>query len=229
MNMRKKALIIDLIRQDLINYNLMHTLHEMECGEVDPENHRLELSRIIFEMMNVEHLRSVETILDHYTNMLEKMQSITATHCSDKITALATEIYLYLNDERKNYSRNAVKNLKRLKSKFEILHPYLKWSVGNYSVLDPDPMEGYALYFKMRHCAYPRRFIALLFDPFRNNHRLQIFHYGFERGEESWEMIMRPTKDLTNDVPFKFKEIKMHIKDMDDEFSAINSPEDRSE
>jgi len=88
-----KTIITDLIRQDLINYSMIHSLGNIQ---INAEDYLLDIGRIVFEIMDIESREDVETIFEQYSKMSEQVLSMQVSQSSADIKRLAGEIYGYL-------------------------------------------------------------------------------------------------------------------------------------
>jgi hypothetical protein len=96
--MKKKSTIIDLIKQDLIHSKLIYGLDEMM---LNTRMYKLELRRIIFELMELEDHKSISAITHHYASLSTKMKRVEVENWDDEIDKLAAGIYNYLMNMKK--------------------------------------------------------------------------------------------------------------------------------
>jgi hypothetical protein len=96
--MKKRAVIIDLIKQDLIHSKLIYGLDEMQ---LNTRMYKLELRRIIFEMMELEDHKSISQITHHYASLSTKMKRIQIEDWDEEVDKLAAGIYNYLMNMKK--------------------------------------------------------------------------------------------------------------------------------
>ena len=63
-----ETIIINLIKQDLINWKMIHSLQKVQ---VRADDYQLDISSIIFEMMNLENREDVDEL---FVNFLSKIK-----------------------------------------------------------------------------------------------------------------------------------------------------------
>lgn len=88
-----KTIVINLIKQDLINWKMINSLQKMQ---VRADNYQLDIGQIIFEMMNLENRKDVDEIFEKYVEMSKPILKISAHQSNRKIDLLASKIYDYL-------------------------------------------------------------------------------------------------------------------------------------
>jgi len=96
--MKKKATIIDLIKQDLIHTKLIYGLDEVG---LNAKMYTLELRRIIFELMELEDHKSISAINYHYASLSTKMKRVEIETLKEETEKLAAGIYNYLINMKK--------------------------------------------------------------------------------------------------------------------------------
>jgi len=88
-----KAVMIDLIKQDLINYKLIDSLRDIQ---INAEDYTLDIGRIVFEIMDVEEREDVDEIFEKYIEMSKPILVMYAVQSNKEIDVLAAKIYDYL-------------------------------------------------------------------------------------------------------------------------------------
>lgn len=85
-----KAIIINLIKQDLINWKMINLLQKMQ---ILADDYQLDIGTIIFEIMDLE---DVEEIFEKYVEMSKPILKLSTNQSNKKIDVLAAKIYDYL-------------------------------------------------------------------------------------------------------------------------------------
>ena len=88
-----KAIVTNLIKQDLINWKMIRLLQSME---VRADDYQLDIGSIIFEMMNLENRKDTDEIFEKYMEMSKPILKTKASQSNQKINLLASKIYVYL-------------------------------------------------------------------------------------------------------------------------------------
>ncbi len=96
--MKKRAVIVDLIKQDLIHSKLIYGLDELR---LNTKIYAIELRRIIFEMMELEDHKDISKIAYHYASLSTKMKCVQIETLEEETDELATGIYSYLMNMKK--------------------------------------------------------------------------------------------------------------------------------
>lgn len=95
--MRKKAFIVSLITDDLINQKLVNCFREMG---IDAENYQLDLGNSVFYLMGIKRTTE-DTYFNQYMKLAEATKSISFEANREPFKKLALEIYNYLNTLKK--------------------------------------------------------------------------------------------------------------------------------
>lgn len=61
-----RAILTNLIKQDLINWKMIHSLQNMQ---VRADDYQLDIGSIIFEMMDLEDRKNVDEIFEKYMEL----------------------------------------------------------------------------------------------------------------------------------------------------------------
>lgn len=88
-----ESIIINLIKQDLINWKMIHSLQK---AQVRADDYQLDIGSIIFEMMHLEDRKDVDEIFEKYVEMSKPILKLSASLSNRKIDLLASKIYDYL-------------------------------------------------------------------------------------------------------------------------------------
>ncbi len=88
-----KIIIINLIKQDLINWKMINSLQKMQ---VRADDYQLNIDSVIFEIMDLDNRENVDEIFEKYVEMSKPMLKLTIGQSNRKIDALAVKIYDYL-------------------------------------------------------------------------------------------------------------------------------------
>lgn len=89
---RRRKLILDLIKQDLIYYRWTRLLHSAEL--VLSDAYTMNIDQVIFDELELEKHRDIDGIYDGYMKLLDKVTEV--ENPGDALTELAEEIYGYL-------------------------------------------------------------------------------------------------------------------------------------
>lgn len=92
----KRHIVIDLIKQDLINCKLIKSFDQLE---INAENYLLDILESILEIMELEEHKHIDRIFNDYLKMSQRAMSL-ATR-DPEINELAAEIYEYLRNMKK--------------------------------------------------------------------------------------------------------------------------------
>ena len=92
-----KVIITNLIKQDLINWKMIYLLQKMQ---IRAEDYQLDISSIIFEMMDLNNLENVDEIFDKYVEMSKPILNTKASQSNRRIDLLASKIYDFLEQFR---------------------------------------------------------------------------------------------------------------------------------
>jgi hypothetical protein len=90
----KQALILALIKDDLINTKLVNAL--IAIG-IDASNYNLHLCETIFELMELEESIENDPIVEHYLDLTSLSRNIDFVKEPKSLNKLAEKIYRYLN------------------------------------------------------------------------------------------------------------------------------------
>ncbi|WP_343635205.1 hypothetical protein [Fluviicola sp.] len=88
-----KTIIINLIKQDLINWKMIYSLQKMQ---IRADDYQLDIGPIIFEMMDLENRNDASEIFDKYVEMSKPILKTKANQSNRRIDLLASKIYNYL-------------------------------------------------------------------------------------------------------------------------------------
>lgn len=88
-----ETIIINLIKQDLINWKMIHSLQKVQ---VRADDYQLDIGSIIFEMMDLENRKDVDEIFEKYVEMSRPVLKLIVGQSNRKIDVLASKIYDYL-------------------------------------------------------------------------------------------------------------------------------------
>ena len=88
-----ETIIINLIKQDLINWKMINMLQNMQ---VRADDYQLDIGSIIFEMMDLENRKDVDEIFEKYVELSKPILKLSASQSNRKIDVLAFKIYIYL-------------------------------------------------------------------------------------------------------------------------------------
>jgi hypothetical protein len=88
-----KNIIINLIKQDLINWRMIYLLQKMQ---IRADDYQLDIGPIIFEMMDLENRNDANEIFDKYVEMSKSILNTKASQSNRRIDLLASKIYDYL-------------------------------------------------------------------------------------------------------------------------------------
>lgn len=90
-----ESIIINLIKQDLINWKMIHSLQKLQ---VRADDYQLDISSIIFEMMNLNDREDVDELFEKYVELSKPILKLSASQSNRKIDGLASKIYDYLEE-----------------------------------------------------------------------------------------------------------------------------------
>ena len=90
-----KNIIINLIKQDLVNWKMINALQKMQ---VHADDYQLDIGSIIFEIMNLENRGDVDEIFEKYVELSKPILKLSASQSNRKIDILASKIYDYLEE-----------------------------------------------------------------------------------------------------------------------------------
>lgn len=88
-----KAIIINLIKQDLINWKMINLLQKMQ---IRADDYQLDIGYIIFEIMDLNNRKDGDELFDKYVEMSRPILKVTTNQSNRKIDLLASKIYDYL-------------------------------------------------------------------------------------------------------------------------------------
>ncbi len=88
-----KVIVINLIKQDLVNWKMINLLQKMQ---IRADDYQLDIGSIIFEMMGLENHKDVDEIFEKYVEMSRPILKLIVGQSNRKIDALAAKIYDYL-------------------------------------------------------------------------------------------------------------------------------------
>ncbi|WP_343634740.1 hypothetical protein [Fluviicola sp.] len=88
-----ETIIINLIKQDLINWKMIHSLQKVQ---VRADDYQLDISSIIFEIMDLENRKDVDEIFEKYMELSKPVLKLYSSLSNRKIDLLASKIYDYL-------------------------------------------------------------------------------------------------------------------------------------
>ncbi len=92
-----ESIIINLIKQDLINWKMINLLQNMQ---VRADDYQLDISSIIFEMMNLDNRENIDEIFEKYVELSKPVLKLSVNLSNRKIDLLASKIYDYLEGIR---------------------------------------------------------------------------------------------------------------------------------
>ena len=90
-----ETIIINLIKQDLINWKMINLFQKMQ---VRADDYQLDISSIIFEIMDLENRKDVDEIFEKYMELSKPVLRLSASLSNRKIDVLASKIYDYLEE-----------------------------------------------------------------------------------------------------------------------------------
>ena len=82
-----------MIKQDLINWKMIHLLQKMQ---IRADDYQLDIGSIIFEIMDLNNRENVDEIFEKYVEMSRPMLKLIVEQSNRKIDVLADKIYDYL-------------------------------------------------------------------------------------------------------------------------------------
>ena len=88
-----ETIIINLIKQDLVNWKMIHSLQKVQ---VRADDYQLDIGSVIFEMMNLNDREDVDEIFEKYVEMSKPILKLSVSLSNPKIDVLASKIYDYL-------------------------------------------------------------------------------------------------------------------------------------
>lgn|GEM_PF-860448 len=88
-----QQLILSLIKDDLINFQLVHGLNALG---LHADKYTLHLSETIFRLIGFEDNERSEDVYAHYLQLTKKAYFVDITESNEKLNDLALEIYLFL-------------------------------------------------------------------------------------------------------------------------------------
>lgn len=94
-----RAIVTNLIKQDLINWKMINSLQKMQ---VRADDYQLDIGLIIFEMMDLENRKDVDELFEKYIEMSKPILKLSASQSNRKIDLLAAKIYDYLESVADN-------------------------------------------------------------------------------------------------------------------------------
>ena len=71
-------------------------IHSLQKVQVRADDYQLDISSIIFEIMDLENRKDVDEIFEKYVEMSKPILKLSANQSSQKIDVLASKIYDYL-------------------------------------------------------------------------------------------------------------------------------------
>ena len=88
-----KVIVVNMIKQDLINWKMIHLLQKMQ---IRADDYQLDIGSIIFEIMDLNNRENVDEIFEKYVEMSRPMLKLIVEQSNRKIDVLADKIYDYL-------------------------------------------------------------------------------------------------------------------------------------
>ncbi|MGV3611698.1 MAG: hypothetical protein ACO1N0_12150 [Fluviicola sp.] len=88
-----RAIVTNLIKQDLINWKMINLLQNMQ---IYADDYQLDIGSIIFEIMDLNNLENVDEIFEKYVEMSKPILKARANQSNNKIDMLTAKIYDYL-------------------------------------------------------------------------------------------------------------------------------------
>lgn len=88
-----RVTVTNLIKQDLINWKMIHSLQKVQ---VRADDYQLDISSIIFEMMNLNSREDVDELFEEYMEMSRPVLKLSVSQSNRKIDRIASKIYDYL-------------------------------------------------------------------------------------------------------------------------------------
>ena len=89
-HLQHEKLIISLIKDDLINYKLVHSLNDLGLNAY---TYFLHLSESIFELMGFDESKRSDALFERYTKRLSAVKAINLAAQNNALEKLAKEIY----------------------------------------------------------------------------------------------------------------------------------------
>ena len=102
-----EIIIINLIKQDLINWKMIHSLQKVQ---VRVDDYQLDIGSIIFEIMDLENRKDVDEIFEKYVEMSRPILKLTANQSNKKIDILASKIYDFLEQFGQVTHKRSIRN-----------------------------------------------------------------------------------------------------------------------
>lgn len=99
----KEKLILSLIKDDLINTNLIYNLRKIGLHS---ECYYLHLSSTIFELMGFENSKEMDEVFNEYIEMADEAALMDITESNKEMEIYAKKIYEKLKRNRFNFSKN---------------------------------------------------------------------------------------------------------------------------
>jgi hypothetical protein len=90
-----RAIVTNLIKQDLINWKMINLLQNMQ---VRADDYQLNLGSIIFEIMDLENRKDVDELFDKYVELSKPILKLSTSQSNRKIDVLASKIYEFLEE-----------------------------------------------------------------------------------------------------------------------------------
>lgn len=88
-----KTIVINLIKQDLVNWKMINLLQRMQ---IRADDYQLDIGSIIFEIMDLNSRENVDEIFEKYVEMSRPVLRLIVVQSNRKIDLLASKIYDYL-------------------------------------------------------------------------------------------------------------------------------------
>lgn len=88
-----KIIVINLIKQDLINWRMINLFQKMQ---INADDYQLDIGSIIFEIMDLDNRENVDEIFEKYVEMSKPMLELYTSQSNTEIDLLAAQIYYYL-------------------------------------------------------------------------------------------------------------------------------------
>ncbi|WP_294675719.1 hypothetical protein [uncultured Fluviicola sp.] len=88
-----REIVTNLIKQDLIHWKMINLLQNMQ---VRADDYQLDISSIIFEIMDLNNRENVDEIFEKYVEMSKPILKLSPSQSNRKIDVLAAKIYDYL-------------------------------------------------------------------------------------------------------------------------------------
>lgn len=88
-----KTTIMNLIKQDLINWKMINLLQKIQ---IHADDYQLDIGSIIFEIMDLNNHEKIDEIFEKYVEMSRPVLRLIVGQSNRKIDVLAAKIYHYL-------------------------------------------------------------------------------------------------------------------------------------